>query len=1140
LGLGDTVDRLDPVFIDEPSQVWAVSAGDAHSIVLVSSGDVYAFGWNDEGQLGLGDNDDRDIPTRIPTLSGAKAIAAGRNHSLVLLESGDVYAFGRNNSGQLGLGDTTDRSTPTRITALVGAKAIAAGGEHSLVLLENGDVYTFGDNSYGQLGLGDQVGRSTPTKMPSPAGVKAIAAGWEHSLVISENRFAYAFGGNYYGQLGLGDQDDRSVPTRILLPREVRQIAAGGFHSLVVLGCLRPPTPTSVLATNGTYTAKVRVTWTGDSLATSYRVNRDTSPSGSFITGIGAPTGTFFDDTAVTPTQTYWYKVVACNDCWCSEPSNTDSGYAGCAPPGPPPSVAASDGAYSTKVRVTWGAVSGATKYEIYRDPLSSGSFATKVGETATTAFDDTGVTLAQVYWYAVRACSSCGCSELSSSESGFAGCPPPPAPTTIAASDGTDPSKVHVTWASVTGATKYEVYRALTASGPFVDKTGDATTTAFDDMSATFAQVYWYAVKACNACGCGSPSSADSGYAGEGNAYSVGSNCSGQLGLGDTANRLIPTCISALPAPVRALTASVIGVESTCEAHSLFLLENGDVYSCGVNYIGGLGLGDNTARNSPQKVGGLPEAAKCAEAGNLFSVVVLGNGDVYSFGSNFFGTLGIGSRDDKTTPVKLTGLPGPARVAACGWAHTLILLENGDVYTFGWNCNGQLGQNSKTDSWVPVKVLGLPGRAMSVGAGSFHSLVVLENGDVYGFGKNDQGQLGLGDTTDRLVPTKMQGLLGLARSVAAGGGHSLIMLENGDIDAVGLNNHGQLGRGNTDNSLVPVKVTGLPGRAIALDAAHFHSLAVLENGDVYAFGANYWGQLGLNNTTDQSTPQKVVLLPGTARAVAAGGCHSLFATGARRGSDLPAPLGLTATDGTHADRVRLTWSAVGGAASYVVQRAAGQNGTFVQIASASGTSFDDTGVTPGQLYCYRLASCDSAGCGAPSPIEMGNASTTITGTSSVFRVTPSGEVRADGGWYGAGLFLGSADIAEWVPASDALGAGTVLEADPVRPGTYRPSQCACSPWVAGVVSTQPGIVLGGTDGSTAGKTLLALSGIVPVKVTNEGGPIQPGDLLVSSSTPGYAMRWAGDGPCPCALVGKALGPMMEESGTILVLLTSH
>jgi hypothetical protein len=83
-------------------------------------------------------------------------------------------------------------------------------------------------------------------------------------------------------------------------------------------------------------------------------------------------------------------------------------------------------------------------------------------------------------------------------------------------------------------------------------------------------------------------------------------------------------------------------------------------------------------------------------------------------------------------------------------------------------------------------------------------------------------------------------------------------------------------------------------------------------------------------------------------------------------------------------------------------------------------------------------------------------------------------------------------------------------------------------------------MVLGGTDEPTEGKALLALTGIVPVKVTNEGGPIQSGDLLVSSSTPGYAMRWAGDGPCPCALVGKALEPMTDERGVISVLLTAH
>jgi len=161
-------------------------------------------------------------------------------------------------------------------------------------------------------------------------------------------------------------------------------------------------------------------------------------------------------------------------------------------------------------------------------------------------------------------------------------------------------------------------------------------------------------------------------------------------------------------------------------------------------------------------------------------------------------------------------------------------------------------------------------------------------------------------------------------------------------------------------------------------------------------------------------------------------------------------------------------------------------------------------------------------------------------GTAAVFRVEGStGNVLADGAFYGTAFNSGSADLAEWVSLSRAAATGTVLELDPAHPGSYRPSQSSCSSLVAGVVSSQPGMVLGGTA-SAEGKTLLALAGIVPVKVTNEGGPIQPGDLLVSSSTPGYAMRWAGLDPCPCALVGKALEPMIEETGVISVLLTAH
>jgi hypothetical protein len=166
--------------------------------------------------------------------------------------------------------------------------------------------------------------------------------------------------------------------------------------------------------------------------------------------------------------------------------------------------------------------------------------------------------------------------------------------------------------------------------------------------------------------------------------------------------------------------------------------------------------------------------------------------------------------------------------------------------------------------------------------------------------------------------------------------------------------------------------------------------------------------------------------------------------------------------------------------------------------------------------------------------------------TAAVFRVDDAGNVYADGPFYGAGFSIGAADVAEWVSVSGLVEPGTVLELDPEQPGAYRPSQGACSFLVGGVVSTEPGFVLGSPTPYSLptpnAQALLALSGIVPVKVTNEGGPIHPGDLLVSSSTPGYAMRWSGPNPCPCAIVGKALDalPLGQESGLVSVLLTAH
>jgi subtilisin family serine protease len=172
---------------------------------------------------------------------------------------------------------------------------------------------------------------------------------------------------------------------------------------------------------------------------------------------------------------------------------------------------------------------------------------------------------------------------------------------------------------------------------------------------------------------------------------------------------------------------------------------------------------------------------------------------------------------------------------------------------------------------------------------------------------------------------------------------------------------------------------------------------------------------------------------------------------------------------------------------------------------------------------------------------------TTVTATGRIFRVE-----RTTGNVYAAGSFNpGGADVAEYILASEPLEPGDVVELDPHNPKHYRKVREPYSPWVAGVISTAPGFVLGAkhlslalsVNGEGRGEVepgerpLLALLGRVPVKATTESGPIRPGDLLTSASKPGYAMRCEDIHRCEGAIIGKALEALDESEGVILVLL---
>ncbi len=167
--------------------------------------------------------------------------------------------------------------------------------------------------------------------------------------------------------------------------------------------------------------------------------------------------------------------------------------------------------------------------------------------------------------------------------------------------------------------------------------------------------------------------------------------------------------------------------------------------------------------------------------------------------------------------------------------------------------------------------------------------------------------------------------------------------------------------------------------------------------------------------------------------------------------------------------------------------------------------------------------------------------------TALRFKVDYGGYVYADGS-YNCGLSSGcfnsgsGADVAERIDVSEALQPGDVVEIDLEHPGRFRKARTPFSVAVAGVISTSPGVTMGNnfdsaTDEIDDSRPLLALVGVVPVKVCDENGPILPGDLLAASSTPGRAMR-AGDNPPQGAVIGKALTGLDAGTGVIQMLVT--
>ena len=300
-----------------------------------------------------------------------------------------------------------------------------------------------------------------------------------------------------------------------------------------------PSVPLGVSASDGTYTDRVRITWSASDGANHYKVFRNTSNSTTGVTQLisGHPASPF-DDFSAAPGVTYFYWVKACNPEGCSNFSASNSGYVQVPVPSVPIGVMASDGTFSDKVRITWGTqmsdfviylpliLKGGTApapnsiyYQVYRNTIDSTAGAVMlVDHHPGSPYDDTGASPGTVYFYWVRACNTGVCSGFSSSDSGYreGELLAPQAPDQVDASNGTYSDKVHLTWASSVGATFYKVYRyTIDNASSAITLSENHASSPYDDMSAVQGTTYFYWVKGCNSAGCSSFSSSDTGWLG-------------------------------------------------------------------------------------------------------------------------------------------------------------------------------------------------------------------------------------------------------------------------------------------------------------------------------------------------------------------------------------------------------------------------------------------------------------------------------------------------------------------------------------------------------------------------------------------------------------------------------------------------
>ena len=887
LGNGSMTDSLTPIWVKNISQVIDVRAGMYHSLAIKQDGTVWAWGKNASGQLGNGLTADQSLPVQVKKIEHIIAVDGGLSHSIALKDNGSVWAWGGDANGVLGNGTLQSAITPVQVSVLTDVIAICAGAKHNLALKNDGTVWAWGANQFGQLGTNNKQDSLVPIKIPGITNALFIGAGENHSLIVLDNGSVWTFGNNDSGQLGDQTTTPSALPVQVYGPKGQGMLSLG------------TPLPPAIQLLEDQASSRVGFTL----------FDQESAPQ-DLIVSVGSANPTlipqdklFFECNLAscalwfTPTVNAYGSAIIRINVSDGLQSELKEIHVNVLPINDPPIISSIQDQITDENTPTQslsftiddietlpddltitGASSNLNIVSIENIQFSGfGAYravkvipnAKQFGSSDITIFVSDGKSSAsttfKVTVNAAPKISDIGdliiTEDMSTDFIQF----------TISDTE-TSASQLIVTGSSSNSALipdKNIIISCINGkctvmATPLKNQSGTAIISVqVSDGSAKIVDTFQLTIEPANDppeltifTENDIPSIAAGGYhnvvlKSNNDLWAWGNNDSRQLGAD------ITTMYQNYPVQVQDLSM-IIGITAG-EKFSAAVCGDGSVWTWGDNLKGQLGngtSGPDQITAIPTRVSNLYDMVKI-DAGYAHIAVVKNNGTLWTWGNNEDGQLGIGTSGylyNQSTPVQVPGLDRVNSVTA-GYAHTVALLKDGSLRAWGSNRAGQLGNGTFESSANPVWVADIS-NIKSVSAGDYHTLALRNDGMVWAWGDNPFGQLGNNSTTPSTVPIQVAQLSNIS-AIASGATHSIALRNDGTVWAWGGNALGQLGDGTTKNALLPVMVSGLTN-VIAIAAGHYHSLALKADGTLWTWGENTYGQLGDGSMLAKSLPVQV------------------------------------------------------------------------------------------------------------------------------------------------------------------------------------------------------------------------------------------------------------------------------------------